>query len=653
MGSQVVAVRAVDDDVGVNGDVRYRIIADRNDFFDVDSVSGIVTLARPLDRERQRVHELRVEAFDLGEPTPLATDLDLVVYVSDVNDHSPQFLIDEFEASFTEHKPPGAERVLLVGTVDRDHEDDFIDLDVCYFIVDGNDERLFEVLPREHELLFNRELDREERSEYTLTVKATEECLSPPPARQRFRSNDDSLLLVRVSVVDIDDNSPRFSKDVFTGGISTDAEFGAAFMRVLATDDDVGENARLSFSVRGNIEASDESEGLENIQEPPFLVNSSTGDVLLNFDPQRGMKGYFSFEVIASDLAGHMDEAKVLIYLLREDQRVKFVMRAQPGEIRPRIGRFLRALAAATDAVVSADAFRVHHVEGRSGDGAVDKTKTDVLLHFVDPRDNTVMEVEDVLRLIDYRIEELVDIFKEFNVIDTEGATEGSAALRAGPGGADHGALVFWLAGACAFLLLLLVLLSCLLAHTRRKYLRRLRAATTDAYSDPNNAVVAAANADTSLNKRQFVPNTNRHASEGSNPIWMTGVAYDNLAASDDDDGDEDDEDVLRQAAASSGAQYEVGDSLDANVLNDYSHHSTIRVGSKLDGSAASSSSGLGSGASRLNDLSRGGPNGIYSKSRSISALFPSQMPPVDKLGCDRHYGSTTYDEENVPRTEL
>ena len=27
-----------------------------------------------------------------------------------------------------------------------------------------------------------------------------------------------------------------------------------------------------------------------------------------------------------------------------------------------------------------------------------------------------------------------------------------------------------------------------------------------------------------------MVPNTNRHAMEGSNPVWMTGVGYDNWA---------------------------------------------------------------------------------------------------------------------------
>lgn len=39
------------------------------------------------------------------------------------------------------------------------------------------------------------------------------------------------------------------------------------------------------------------TEGFDNIQLQPFLVDEATGGVLLNFDPQPGMKGYFDFTV--------------------------------------------------------------------------------------------------------------------------------------------------------------------------------------------------------------------------------------------------------------------------------------------------------------------------------------------------------------------
>ena len=70
----------------------------------MDPLSGQITLARPLDRERQKVYELRVEAHDLGLPTPLQSDLDLTVYVKNINDHEPKFIVDTFRVNFTENK---------------------------------------------------------------------------------------------------------------------------------------------------------------------------------------------------------------------------------------------------------------------------------------------------------------------------------------------------------------------------------------------------------------------------------------------------------------------------------------------------------------------------------------------------------------------
>jgi hypothetical protein len=110
------------------------------------------------------------------------------------------------------------------------------------------------------------------------------------------------------------------------------------------------------------------------------------------------------------------------------------------------------------------------------------------------------------------------------------------------------------------------------------RYLRKLRAATTFAYNGGDQQ------ADSILNKRELVPNTNRHALEGSNPVWMTGVGYDNFDYRKEDviptngkirptalhgggDGDE----IVERRNNVNGVRRALGnmDSLDANVLND------------------------------------------------------------------------------------
>ena len=136
---------------------------------------------------------------------------------------------------------------------------------------------------------------------------------------------------------------------------------------------------------------------------------------------------------------------------------------------------------------------------------------------------------------------------------------------------------------------------------------------------------------------------------------------------------DNDDDDIVERRNNLNGVvrrenRGESLDSLDANVLNDTyisagaefeersNGGSTIRMsattanGGKIS-STRSSSSGLGSGTARSRLSKIGG--GIYAKNMTISALFPSQMPPVEKLNGGSEVGKTVYDEDDVPRTEL
>lgn len=113
-------------------------------------------------------------------------------------------------------------------------------------------------------------------------------------------------------------------------------------------------------------------------------------------------------QVTANDTGGLQDEAHVFIYLLREDQRVRFVLRAHPSEIREKIHIFRSQLARVANSVVNIDDLRVHE----NKDGSVDNTKTDLYLHLVNGEDHSVLEVDQVLRIVDKNIEQLDELFK-------------------------------------------------------------------------------------------------------------------------------------------------------------------------------------------------------------------------------------------------
>ncbi|CAH0391322.1 unnamed protein product [Bemisia tabaci] len=544
-GSSVIRVEATDDDVGLNAEVRYRLKHDLSgDYrtFAINDTTGQITLRLPLNREKQKIYQIRVEAYDLGLPTPLTADLDLVVYVRSVNDHQPQFLIDEFTINFTEHEKPGSERVKLVDTVDRDRDEmDEVaaaSMPICYYIVAGNDDGYFNLEPLSHQITVVRELDREVADSHVLIIKALEDCTHAPMKKvEFFDPHDDTTLRVVINVLDINDNPPKFISPVFTGGITTETDFGTEFMQVQAIDLDSGLNAKIEYSLHGGVEMT-LTEGLDIVpQMTPFLVDPTTGGVVLNFDPQKGMKGYFDFTVAATDISGLKDTAQVFIYLLREDQRVRFVLRQQPSELRDKIHIFREVLGNVTGAIVNVDEYKIHE----TSDGRVDKTRSDMYLHFVSRKDNSVLEVEQVLHLIDLNIEKLDSLFKDFNVLDTQ-----AAELVRTAGTSDNVATV-WLIGTTIFLSLLLLVIVCLCLAQRARYRRQLKAATVTAFSSTDSDMTRVTNTGR-------VPNTNKHSVEGSNPIWMQ--AYENEWYKEDD----------------SGSQASERDSLDENIVSVVNH---------------------------------------------------------------------------------
>lgn len=65
-----------------------------------------------------------------------------------------------------------------------------------------------------------------------LLIKATEDCNTVPSNETTFDEADDTLLQVVVQVDDINDNAPEFINKIFTGGVTTEADFATQFMHV-------------------------------------------------------------------------------------------------------------------------------------------------------------------------------------------------------------------------------------------------------------------------------------------------------------------------------------------------------------------------------------------------------------------------------------
>uniref|UniRef100_A0A8C6UJR4 Cadherin 7 n=1 Tax=Neogobius melanostomus TaxID=47308 RepID=A0A8C6UJR4_9GOBI len=116
VGTSIGRVSAHDPD-NINSAIRYSI--DRNTdlerFFNVDALSGIISTAKPLDREANSVHNLTIFAIEsrksIGRGVALVT-------VQDINDNAPVFAID-YETLLCENTMPG-QVIQTISAVDRD-----------------------------------------------------------------------------------------------------------------------------------------------------------------------------------------------------------------------------------------------------------------------------------------------------------------------------------------------------------------------------------------------------------------------------------------------------------------------------------------------------------------------------------------------------
>ncbi|XP_031138985.1 neural-cadherin-like isoform X2 [Sander lucioperca] len=174
VGTSIIQVAATDSDSGLNGDILYSILPQSDPYghFTV-SRAGLVTVARPLDRETVAGYELVVMATDRGTPA-LTGSVTVHLPLLDMNDNGP-----ELETAYTpvlwENSP--APQVVwlnrsstLLHVVDRDSPEHgppfFLSLPSLYSI----DFHLQDYGNGSATLTALRRFDRERQSEFHLPV---------------------------------------------------------------------------------------------------------------------------------------------------------------------------------------------------------------------------------------------------------------------------------------------------------------------------------------------------------------------------------------------------------------------------------------------------------------------------------------------------
>ncbi|XP_046590882.1 cadherin-related tumor suppressor [Neodiprion lecontei] len=370
ISTQLLRVYTSDADEGLNGDVFYSLeVGDQREYFSIDEATGLISLARELDRETIDTYALTVVAHDAGLEIHLSSSVLVHIEVLDENDNTPKFVDTKSQISVLETTPVNTELVRFKA------ED--VDLgansELTFAIAAGNRRDAFHIDPLTGALYLRKPLDYEELDNYLLNVSCSD------GGHPRLTS----VTTLRVIVVDTNDNPPAFPNTAIVRQIREGIPVHTPIVTVTAEDPDSGENGLVSYAI-----ASQDPED----QVRRFGINPSTGVIHTLLQIDREEIDTFKLVVVATDRAqpipAQLSAEKLVTVIVEDvnDNAPVFVSMSaailpykgspnyQPGKEVPVVQLLARDLDSSTNGLVTyellrsglinPDTFRVHRSTG-------------------------------------------------------------------------------------------------------------------------------------------------------------------------------------------------------------------------------------------------------------------------------------------------
>ncbi|XP_010132124.1 PREDICTED: protocadherin Fat 4-like [Buceros rhinoceros silvestris] len=254
--TQIVQLKAQDNDTGRNGLLTYGILSGDELKFRIDNATGILYSTASFDYEEEPTeYQVVIYAEDDGIPEKKRGYCTVVVKIVDVNDWPPVF--DPVTVlSVNENAPVG----FVVGKVtatDRDTGDNAFVLYVltvtgssspCVLSqltvvadgIPGGGGNTFEIDELHGDIKIKNSPDYETVKEYNLTVSAVNNRSAP------FHQ---ATTHVTVLVIDVNDNPPVFAQNSYSASINMINPVGTHVITVSATDEDQGQNGLIEYSI--------------------------------------------------------------------------------------------------------------------------------------------------------------------------------------------------------------------------------------------------------------------------------------------------------------------------------------------------------------------------------------------------------------------
>ncbi|XP_069510259.1 protocadherin gamma-A6-like isoform X21 [Ambystoma mexicanum] len=278
-GTVVTRVTATDRDQGTNADLTYsfnKIAEHILQMFHLDCKTGDISTMKSLNFEEIEHYDLEVQATD-GERVSRCK---VIVEVINVNDNGPEILISSLLNEVRENSPRGT-AIALLEVYDRDAGEYG---EVTCSIPHHLPFHLEKSYGSYYSLVTDGSLDREQVSEYNITITASDKG-NPPLSKSKT---------IHLQISDENDNPPLFDQLSYTVYVMENTNVGASIFRVKATDRDRGQNGKITYSITDRI-----------IDDQPLnsyiSINSESGIIyaLQSFDFERFRD--FQIQVKAQD----------------------------------------------------------------------------------------------------------------------------------------------------------------------------------------------------------------------------------------------------------------------------------------------------------------------------------------------------------------
>uniref|UniRef100_A0A3Q3WKM9 Cadherin EGF LAG seven-pass G-type receptor 1 n=1 Tax=Mola mola TaxID=94237 RepID=A0A3Q3WKM9_MOLML len=270
IGYSVIHIQAIDGDSGENGRLEYRLTDTIPGFpFTINNSTGWITVSEGLDRETMDFYAFGVEGRDHGIPV-MSSSASVSISVLDVNDNIPTFTEKIYSLKINEDAVVGTS-VLTVTAVDRD-----VNSVVTYQISSGNTRNRFAITSQSGGGLITLALplDYKQERQYILTITASD------------GTRYDTAQLI-INVTDANTHRPVFQSTNYQVMLSEEKPVGSTVVVISATDEDTGENARITYMMEDNV--------------PQFKIDPDTGAITTQMEIDYEDQASYTLAIIARD----------------------------------------------------------------------------------------------------------------------------------------------------------------------------------------------------------------------------------------------------------------------------------------------------------------------------------------------------------------